>query len=686
MEENNKKASRFQQTEQTGTKSQGRFSGSQNSKKKANYQNGYAGSGKDNYFLLLAGFVVAILPLIVRGIKYDPKLSGFDWFSVSTSQLDVFLFWKQWAFVIITLIMGLCFAATFFNAKRKFRFEPIFIPLFVYAVFSLLSTVLSKYSSFGWSGIFEQFESVFCLIGYVFLVYFVYLYINNEKDIHTLINVLAVGALIIGLIGTFQGLKYDLFRSGFGKSLIASADLQAKNIDFSFELGRAYVTLYNPNYVGVYSTLIVPLFTALLFLSPANQVCKSREGYLAGLQSELKKTEAQGKKNLVYYLKKVVFLMGVNPQKILYAAVVITMLISMFAAQFKAGIVSLAFVGLIVLVLFRKTLFKKWFITVPVVLGVVVMFLIVDTVNGHNYSINIANAFRIEKSEDKTLNEINTTKDNIELVYCHQKYFITVDAPLDEAGNIVYNNPVMTREDGSTIDVELAEDKSGWIIKDENLQTITFSVAAAAIYNADGTQTPVNAFTANIDGKPWYFIKREDGYKYLNNYGRESYIETAKTAVFDGYEGFASKRGFIWARTIPLLKKYLILGSGADTFSIAFPQHDYVSAYNHGYENQLISKPHCWYLQVGVQTGVVSLLGILVFYGMYFIQSIRLYSRQKFDSYASQVGAGVFVGSIGYMVAGLTNDSSITVAPVFWVIMGIGVTVNAMVKKEEKTQ
>ena len=48
MEENNKKASRFQQTEQTGTKSQGRFSGSQNSKKKANYQNGYAGSGKDN--------------------------------------------------------------------------------------------------------------------------------------------------------------------------------------------------------------------------------------------------------------------------------------------------------------------------------------------------------------------------------------------------------------------------------------------------------------------------------------------------------------------------------------------------------------------------------------------------------------------------------------------------------------
>ena len=46
------------------------------------------------------------------------------------------------------------------------------------------------------------------------------------------------------------------------------------------------------------------------------------------------------------------------------------------------------------------------------------------------------------------------------------------------------------------------------------------------------------------------------------------------------------------------------------------------------------------------------------------------------------MGVSVFVGTIGYMVSSITNDSSITVAPVFWAIMGIGVTVNAMVKSE----
>lgn len=686
MEENNKKSNRFQKTEQTEVKSTSRFSGNANnsSKKKGNYQSGYAGNGKENYFLLLAGFVVTILPLIVRGIKYDPKLARFDWFSSVSEMLDVFLLWKQWIFVGITLIMVLCFAGTFFNAKRKFRMEPIFIPLFVYGGFCLLSTILSKYSSYGWNGSYEQFENVFCLIGYVLIAYFVYLYINSEKDIHILVNALAVGALIIGLIGTFQGLKLDLFRSNFGRSLMASKDLAAQSIDFNFALGRAYVTLYNPNYVGVYSTLIAPFFAALLFLSPANTVCKGREGYLAELQNSLKKMETQKKKNISYYCKKCIFLLGVNPQKILYAAVVVTILISMFAAQFKAGIVSLAFVGLIVLVLFRKTVFKKWFITLPVVVGAVAMFFIVDTVNGHDYSTSIANAFRIEKTEEKPLNSIDTTKDNIKIVYNKQKYFITADAPLDEAGNIVYNNLAITKEDGSTLEVNLAEDHSCWLVNDDNLRNISFSIVSTAIFDENAEQTPVNALSANIDGKSWYFIRRDDGYKYINNYGRESVIETVDTAIFDGYEDFASKRGFIWARTIPLLKKYLVIGSGADTFSIAFPQRDYVRAYNNGYENQLISKPHCWYLQIGVQTGVVSLLAVLVFYGMYFIQSIRLYSKQKFDSYASQVGAAAFVGSIGYMISGLTNDSSITVAPVFWVLMGIGITVNAMVKREEK--
>jgi len=135
-----------------------------------------------------------------------------------------------------------------------------------------------------------------------------------------------------------------------------------------------------------------------------------------------------------------------------------------------------------------------------------------------------------------------------------------------------------------------------------------------------------------------------------------------------------------------LLKKNFFLGSGADTFIIEFPQHDYVDAYNSGYYDQLISKPHCWYLQAGVQTGVISLLAIIVFYIMYFGQSVILYSKKVYDSYMAKVGVAIFLGTIGYMIAGLTNDSSITVAPVFWTVIGMGVAINIMVSKEVKNR
>lgn len=652
MDNNKSNTGRFQNTKENTSGSGGRFSGSSSNKKKVNYSGGYSSNqNKDNYFLLIIGFVLAIIPLITHAKTYDPDLVDFDWFSVTTSNTDIFLYWKQFFFIGTLIVMLICFAVSFFGNKKKFLFQPIFIPLAVYAVFCLLSTVFSKYSQYGFTGIFEQFESVFCLLGYAAIVYFVYLYVNNEKDVRLLINVLAVGALIIGLIGMFQGMKYDLFRSNFGKSLIASSTVPASSLEFNFEVGRTYATLYNPNYVGVYCTLVIPIFTVL-----------------TGFAKNIK-------------------------ERILYAAVVVTLLVSMFAAQFKAGIVSLVFVALIGLFMLSKKLIKKWYIVLPAVFAVIVLFVIVDTVGNHVYSTSIANAFKIEKTVAPALSEIETHEDEITFTYRDQEYHLTMDVVTDEAGTTTYQNYQLVKADGTQVAITQDPANGAYYFGDENLAGIYMLNTDIEFVYLDKTVEPYQAMAETrpgidlvIDGHEWKFIKEEDGCKYWNYYGRKATIETAETAVFDGYEGFASKRGFIWARTLPLLKKYVFLGSGADTFSIVFPQHDYVAAYNNGYGDQIISKPHCWYLQVGVQTGVISLIALLVFYGMYFVQSIRLYTRKKIDTYYAQVGLAVFLGTIGYMVAGLTNDSSITVAPVYWALMGIGIFVNHKVKEAAKNQ
>ena len=65
---------------------------------------------------------------------------------------------------------------------------------------------------------------------------------------------------------------------------------------------------------------------------------------------------------------------------------------------------------------------------------------------------------------------------------------------------------------------------------------------------------------------------------------------------------------------------------------------------------------------------------------MYFISSIKLYIKCKFKSYCSQVGIAILVASVSYMVVSFANDSTLTVAPVFWGLMGLGISVNRLAK------
>ncbi len=110
-------------------------------------------------------------------------------------------------------------------------------------------------------------------------------------------------------------------------------------------------------------------------------------------------------------------------------------------------------------------------------------------------------------------------------------------------------------------------------------------------------------------------------YYYVTNKGKfvkmhdADYIESLN----DLGKSF-SGRAFIWSRTLPLLMDNIFLGTGPDTFLLAFPNDDFVALSNSGYGDELITKPHNMYLQTAVQTGVLSLICFLVFYIWYFLE------------------------------------------------------------------
>ena len=48
------------------------------------------------------------------------------------------------------------------------------------------------------------------------------------------------------------------------------------------------------------------------------------------------------------------------------------------------------------------------------------------------------------------------------------------------------------------------------------------------------------------------------------------------------------------------------------------------------------------------------------------------------------MGICVFLGTAAYMVVGLANDSTITVAPLYWAMLGVGFTINRMTASDSQ--
>ena len=67
------------------------------------------------------------------------------------------------------------------------------------------------------------------------------------------------------------------------------------------------------------------------------------------------------------------------------------------------------------------------------------------------------------------------------------------------------------------------------------------------------------------------------------------------------------------------------------------------------------------------------------------ITSLKLYAKATYQDGMEIVGAGLMCATFTYMVISFLNDSTVSVAPIFWIMMGIGVSVNEMVKKSSES-
>jgi len=583
---------------------------------------------RTNIWLLLPIiFTISVLPFIMKYKEYYTYLSKFPWFTYNDRYTDVFLYYKQKFFLIAVFAMAVVALYKIITDKKNINYTRILIPLGMYALLALLSSLFSKYRSYSFRGVYDHFESVYVILGYCLIVYYCLQFVKSEHDVRIIVNCFVVSIIIMSLLGLTQYLGRDFFASTLGRKLILTKD-QWDNMDtlqFNFEKGRVYLTFYNPNYVGSYSAMTVSFLLVLAVLT------RKRKWMIP-----------------IYILAAV----GIS--------------ISLLGSKSKTGIIGLAIAGIFTLVILFRYFIKYFYLSIPMTLLVLSVVVLYNKANDNVLVYSIRQATTFTKTEP-SLKEIVTGDDEIIINYednnLHVQYLIKDG----------YSYFILTDDNGNPIKNELKAEENEFVIDDERFPGFRLGVAKFE---------EIMMFYVKINNYNWYFTNQtgDNTYYYMNQYGKLDKIETAPHVLFTGYERYASGRGYIWSRTLPLLKRHIILGSGADTFVLDFPQNDYVALYNYGYSNQLLTKPHNLYLQIGVQTGVLSLIAFITFYALYFISSLRLYIKGKFKSYYAQVGTAILVASLSYMVLGLANDSSLTVAPVFWVLIGLGITVNKLAK------
>lgn len=583
------------------------------------------------FFLYPLYFLLTVIPLVVAEHFIKTPLSNYPWYP-NEDQLDLFLYWKSVLIVLSGTVMAciLLWRVPAWKQKKgsynQHSLVLLFSPLIVYEGMAVLSSIFSPYSYYAVHGTVDQFEPLWVLLSYGIITFYAFIMVTEEPILKKVLLALFIGTCCIALIGMSQFVGLDFYRFLF----------RNRDYNFTFEPGRVYGTFYNPNYVGSYVALVLPLFL-MLFVRARTIVCKAACGILS----------------------------------LLLTAILI-------GSRSATGFFICSFIFLLFLLFNRRKLAIARKLAFPAV-GLVVLFAFLgrDYIKA-NYVDKLAYALKnMNQKTELSLEAISTNDNEVEIAYKGSILYVAFEVLNEEEGEYRFS---VYDENKEAVANEVNEEEGSITLTDQRFPG--FSLYPAISEELGG----IAAFAVVIDGTVWYFTNQTDGtYYHITSVGKPDKIESHPSVqLINGR--FASGRGYLWAKTVPLMAENWLLGTGPDSFTAAFPNADYVDAYNNNYKNQFVTRPHNLYLQIGTQTGMVSLLAVLLFYGVYAVKSLGLYWRREVKSLEEAAGLGIFLGTLGYMLVGMINDSSVTVAPLFWCLLGIGMAINQKMLKTDKIQ
>lgn len=587
---------------------------------------------KPSYFLLMPAVIaVGYLPLLVHSFEYNTGLTVFDWFPNNTATAtDFFLGWKAVGIVLTALLAAVLLYAGKQEGHRGVRFENAFYILLFYMLFVAMSALFSPYMRWVVSGTYEFLEPVWVLFAYGFLCFYTYHTVRNEQQLDVLFKFIGPGVAVGLLIGCTQAAGCSFFETTIGKMLITSPSYWNDLKGLVFGLGqKVYITLYNPNYVPFYTGMILPVCIALFINSRkwSARICLA-----------------------VLTIGAVICLIG-SGTTTGWMAVLIAVLIS----------------GLVLLSRNKK----KFMIGVLLlaITGSAAFAAIGQTTIGSSLKDVIAGTYKADTAFG--IKSIETGKD-ICINYKGATAHFTYEGDRNTGSLFV----AAVDENGTPLQQSLTENGE-YSFLDQN--------GSRFIVEPSFLDEKV-ALSITIEEHSWIFLRQDDGiYQYYNAAGKCVEFPAIKHVQWFNEDAF-SGRGHIWNKTIPVLPKHILLGSGANTYLLEIPQEDYLFKNYTDTNNYFDVKAHNWFLQQWVENGLSGTICLIAFYMCYFVSSIRLFRKISFRENIHRISFALFVGLLIYMISALANDPTVNVSTLYWVGLGLGMSVNRMIAEENKKE
>ncbi len=659
-------------------------------------------SVKDHYYkiiplaliLLIVPCIVFLKHFVVEGVALDFSLTGKDYY-------DFFAYYKSvWLMALTSLSVVFCII--YMQSKKiKLSLPVIFIPLAVYYVFVFLSSALSKYHDQAFWGFNDRFEGFFVITCYVLICMMAAIFTTYEHDIKILLGALVICGFIVGILGITQYWGVDFLQSSFGRKLILPKEFYNLGLNFNFPKQYIYSTFYNPNYVGSFFAMLLPMSIVFAVLS-----------------------------------KKIY-------QKIITIVFSCISFINLIGCLSTTGNIACAVAVIFLIILMNKQFFKAW----PTVLVLLVSFsaLLFWMNNISNGTILPGLNLSSEKSagiqtkqvqqeiaeansqtESKLLQLKSTQSQSLKVqelalqsAHPHKLRAQTLEQTnqsqpkqlqLENSSSeqVATSSQAVTR---NLTDFNINKNILSLYL-DSDVAYVTFNTSDSTCGFTDNSgknleivndttdpdllafvDTRFNGLKLKFDANylsiiapnvtfKVYIEPKENVFKFLDSRGRPVDMDSPESIGFKGYELWGSSRGYIWSRSLPLIKDTLLIGHGPDTYALAFPQNEFNSKLK--YFNTpfiMVDKPHNIYLQIAINTGVISLVAFLVFVIWFILNALRLYIKPKTINTYYIAGVSCVTAVVGFLVAGLANDSIIGVSAVFWILLGLGIACNRLYSK-----